>query len=295
MTALVAALSLTLAVAPPSADKLPPLPVKVSSFGACDGWLYVYGGHTGTTHQYSTATVTGRFFRAPLSGGEWEELPQGPALQGLALVAQGGKAYRVGGMQSRNKPRDAADNHSVAGSACYDPKSRKWAALPDLPAGRSSHEAVVAGDKLYVVGGWDMRGAKGTTWHGTALVLDLAKPDRWQSIEQPFRRRALGAAAAGGKVCVIGGLEEEGATCQVDIYDPKTGKWSRGPEFPGGSGNGLSPAACAIGEALYASGPDGKVHRLEAGRWRHVGTQEVKRFVHRLVPGAEGSLLVVGG
>ncbi len=298
MNPLVPALCLALTTAPHSAGKLAPLPLKVSSFGACacDGWLYVYGGHTGSTHQYSTETATGRFFRAKLSGGEWEELPKGPALQGLALVAHAGKVYRVGGMQPRNKPGDPADNHSVTGCACYDPSKKQWSDLPDLPAGRSSHDAVVVGEKLYVLGGWDMGGAKGTTtWHATALVLDLGKPDRWQTLEQPFRRRALGAAAVAGKAYAIGGLTADGATTQVDVYDPKTRTWGRAADFPGGAGNGFSPAACTLGEALYASGPDGKVYRLDAGKWRQVGAQEVKRFVHRLVPGAEGALLVVGG
>src|SRR5688500_5501399 len=85
----------------------PPVPRAVSSFGAAvsDGWLYVYGGHCARTHQYSTEAVVGTFHRLKLSNPKaWEELPGGPPLQGLALVAHGGKIYRVGGMQPRNKP-----------------------------------------------------------------------------------------------------------------------------------------------------------------------------------------------
>ena len=105
-----------------------PLPHKVSSLGACvsDGHVYVYGGHTGATHTYSTETTTGKFFRVPLSGGKWEELPSGPALQGLALVAHNGKLYRIGGMQPRNKPGEKHDTVSVASFAAYDPSARKW-------------------------------------------------------------------------------------------------------------------------------------------------------------------------
>ena len=300
MHPLFVALALTLADSPPSGEKFPPLPVKVSSHGACasDGWLYVYGGHTGATHTYSTDTVTGRFARIRLSGGAWEDLPSGPGLQGLALVAHKGKVYRIGGMQPRNKSGDPADNHSVATCAVYDPKEKVWSPLPDLPAGRSSLDAVAVGDKLVVVGGWDMRGAKGTTaWHTTAQILDLAKPTAWQSVEQPFRRRALGAAVLDGKVYIVAGLGEKGASGDVDVFDPETSKWSKAAEFPASSGNsfGFSPAACVVNGALCASGPDGKIYRLDAGKWRHVGTQEVKRFVHRLVPGADGALIVVGG
>src|SRR4051794_15124852 len=85
------------------APKFDQLPHKVSSLGACvsDGYVYVYGGHTGLTHSYSTETTTGKFYRAKLGGGKWEELTEGPAAQGLALVAHKGKVYRIGGMQPR--------------------------------------------------------------------------------------------------------------------------------------------------------------------------------------------------
>src|SRR5687767_10100869 len=89
------------AVAPPTPAKFAPLPHRIASFGACvcDGWLYVYGGHTGKTHTYSTDDVTGRFFRIRLGGGDrWEELPAGPACQGLALLEHRGQIYRIGGM-----------------------------------------------------------------------------------------------------------------------------------------------------------------------------------------------------
>ena len=69
----------------------PPMPEAFSSFGAAvaDGYVYVYGGHIAKTHTYSTEAVTGKFRRLHLTkaGAAWEELPTGPALQGLALVA----------------------------------------------------------------------------------------------------------------------------------------------------------------------------------------------------------------
>lgn len=110
---LAAALALlpTAAVAAESraeAKVFPPLPVAVSSFGAAvaDGYVYVYGGHAGKTHEYSTESVSHKFFRLKLDDPKvWEELPGGPGLQGLALVAYKDKIYRVGGMQPRNAHR----------------------------------------------------------------------------------------------------------------------------------------------------------------------------------------------
>ncbi|HEX3313799.1 MAG TPA: hypothetical protein VHR72_02855, partial [Gemmataceae bacterium] len=135
----------------------PPLPTGVSSFGAAvsDGFVYVYGGHTGTAHTYSTETVTGKFRRLDLANPAkgWEDLAEGPPLQGLALVAHGGRIYRIGGMQPLNKPGEKADNRSTKTCAVYDPATGRWEPIADMPAGRSSHDAAVVGDLLVVIGG----------------------------------------------------------------------------------------------------------------------------------------------
>ena len=72
-------------VAAREAPALPALPYAVSSLGAveCDGYLYVYGGHAGKTHTYSTKDVLGTFHRLKLDGGaKWEELPAGRSFRG---------------------------------------------------------------------------------------------------------------------------------------------------------------------------------------------------------------------
>ena len=123
----------------------------MSSFGAvvADGWLYVYGGHTGEEHEHSAANLSKHFRRIQLDGGtEWEELPMQTPLQGLPLVAHGGKIYRVGGLNMRNATtKDDEDLHSTAEFAEFDPATSKWTALAPLPAARSSHNAVVIGDQ----------------------------------------------------------------------------------------------------------------------------------------------------
>lgn len=280
----------------------PPLPAAVSSLGAvaCDGYLYVYGGHSGKTHSYDTKTVVGTFHRLKLDGGtKWEELPGGPILQGMNLAAHGGKVYRVGGMQPRNEPGQPSDNHSVPDVARFDPKAGKWEALPPLPAGRSSHDVVVSGDKLVVVGGWDQKGkGQKAVWHDTVLVLDLAaaKPE-WQSLPQPFKRRALTAAAAGSKVYVLGGLGEAGGDRRVDVLDLDTGKWSIGPALPGGERVAFAPAAGVAGGRVVVNTGDGPVYRLAAAGdgWEKVGAAAHKRIVARLIPVGKDAVVLVGG
>lgn len=301
MTQRITILALLLAT-PVRAAEFPPMPNAVASFGAtaCDGYVYVYGGHVGKTHSYDTKAVVGTFHRLKIDGGtKWEELPGGPILQGMNLAAHGGKVYRVGGMQPRNAPGEPSDNHSVADCARFDPAAGKWEPLPPLPAGRSSHDVVVAGDRLVVVGGWQMKGrGEKSTWHDTALVLDLTSPGaKWESIPQPFQRRALTAAAVGSKVYVLGGLGAEGKP--TDILDVTTGKWTTGPALPveGKKAMSFSPAAATVSGRVVVNTAAGATYRLSADgtAWEKAGGTETPRVVARMLPGGPTGALLLGG
>ena len=282
------------------------MPTGVSSFQrrrVGTDFVYVYGGHKGTAHTYSTETVTGKFRRLDLGNPAkgWEELAEGPPLQGLALVAHGGRVYRIGGMQPMNKPGEKADNRSTASCAAYTPKTNRWEPIADMPAGRSSHDAAVAEDRIVVVGGWTMPGGSAdSVWHDTTLTLDLSqKNPTWKSIAQPFKRRALGVAAIGDRVFAIGGMTWENEVDRsVDVLDVKKGAWSPGLALPGGTMNGFSPAACAVGGSLCVSPMDGNVYRTDArmsSPWNAVGKLDAKRLVHRIVPIGADRILVLAG
>lgn len=292
--------------APPSdAVAVATLPRPIASFGATvhDGWLYVYGGHFGERHDYSTATVSGRFSRAKLDDltrghAAWQELPGGPAAQGLNLVSYRDVVIRVGGMEPRNAAGEPADNHSLAEVASYSVRDGGWESLAPLPEPRSSHDVVVIGDTMYVVGGWTMAG-KGSEirWPDHGLSLDLASPNAtWRTFEQPFRRRALIAATLGAEIVVIGGFDEEDRPhTDVVAFDTTTRQWSTLPSIPGPARNGFAPAACVSDGRLFVSVADGQLLRLAAdrGSWEAV-TTTTPRIVHRMVA-ADNELLLVGG
>lgn len=276
------------------------LPRAASSFGAVadGGWLYVYGGHIAPTHSYSTEAVSGQFQRMQLSPpGSWEQLPGGPGLQGVNLAAHGGKIYRVGGMAPRNAPGAAAENYSIAECARFDPATGQWATLPAMPEPRSSHDVIVIGERLVVAGGWNMQGKNGETWSGTILTLDLsANKLEWKSVTQPFKRRALIAAAYSGRLFVMGGIDERGkVSAEVDIYDPKTGAWTKGPILPGTGVNTFAPAASVHESKLYASLANGGLYRLNEStqQWEEAG-RATARIAHRMVANGK-TLLVIGG
>lgn len=312
LLALLATLSVSAAENQPSSKvssevaRISPLPMAVASFGAAvaEDHLYVYGGHVGRTHHHSIENLNHNFQRLSLVDpkASWEDLGEVLGLQGLALVPSGDQVCRVGGLSAHNQTtEDSEDLYSVDTVACYDPQARSWQELPPLPRPRSSHDAFILDGKIYVAGGWQLRGKdEEPLWAETLDVLDLASSEpAWESVPQPFRRRALAVAVADDRFFVLGGLTEEGTSRRVDVYDPATGEWTEGPHVPC-SAQGLQAfgaSAYGVGDEVYVSTADGIVHALDTAtdRWRRdLGKLEAPRFFHRLVA-HDGELFFVGG
>lgn len=285
----------------PAEHSWPALPHGVTSFGAAvvGDWLYVYGGHLGGAHSYSVEEQSNDFRRLNLAQPtEWETLPGGPRLTGLTLVAHGGKLYRIGGFSALNKEGEDDKLESQADAARFDPETKQWESLPSLPAGRSSLDAAVVGDTLYVVGGWNLQPGEEGQWHETALKMDLSAATlEWQPIANPpFRRRALTAAAWGGKLYVLGGMQEDGGpTTEVAIYDPATDEWSEGPRFLGAGMDGFGASAFATDDRLAVTTMSGSIQELSAdGQWNYAGQVAKPRFFHRMLAW-HNELVLVGG
>lgn len=285
------------------AASLAPMPETVTSFGAVtsDGWLYVFGGHKGERHDYSADKVSGSFHRLKVSEGRsWETLPAAAPSQGLPLVAHDGVVYRTGGMAARNPAGTKQDLFSTAHFQRFDPRGGKWLALTPLPAPRSSHDAVVIGDKLYVAGGWSLAGGTNKpVWPASALVIDLKNPGAgWAEFSQPFQRRALALAGHGSRLYCIGGMNSDNqTTLAVDIYDTKTGQWSKGPELPPGKHKGFSCSAITQNGRIYANMFQGDLLRLalDGSVWEVVGRVRHPRLAHRIVAAGATQLIALGG
>jgi len=145
---------------------LPAIPQPVSSLGAAviSNDLYTYGGAKGAAHSYDNESQGNQLWKLNLSKpGGWESIAEGPRLQGLAMVAHDGKLYRVGGFTAKNNVGDDHELWPQSDFASFDPKTGQWTDLPALPEPRSSHDAAIIGDILYVVGGWSMQGPDNTT------------------------------------------------------------------------------------------------------------------------------------
>lgn len=288
------------AEAAPTPDRIVPLPVAVASFGAVtlDGWLYVYGGHVGRAHDHSRDNISPAFFRQRLdAAGSIELLPAGPRLQGAALLVHRGRIVRVGGLMAHNARDEWEELQSSTECAVFDPDVGFWAALPALPHGRSSHDAAIIGDRVYVAGGWTLDPSADPVWRGSVLELDLSRDDaEWREVgEVPFTRRALDLTAVGERLYLLGGLTPEREFSRsVDVFDPRTTQWSSAPELPT---RGFGVSAEAHDGSLYVSGMDGELFRFDAASstWRLERRLAIPRFFHRIVAGRSGELLAVGG
>lgn len=284
----------------------PDLKKGMTSFGAAVAGdnLYVYGGNYGGGHQYSESEQSGDFIRLNLKDGkDWETLPGGPKLTGLAMAAYDGKVYRIGGFTVTDGPEEGkAKLDSQNTAARFDPAQGAWEDLPALPEPRSSHDIAVLGNDLYVVGGWGMVSADGNNdhgWHKTAYRLDLtsATPE-WKALpEVPFERRALSVAPFQGKLYAIGGMQKKGGpTTQVDVFDPATGTWSKGPAILGSPMDGFGTAAFNVDGRLVVTTMSGSIQALAAdgSHWEYLGQLKHPRFFHES-PAWNHALVVVGG
>jgi len=75
---------------------------------------------------------------------------------------------------------------------------------------------------------------------------------------QPFQNRALAVRAFKDKLFAIGGINEDGTTDEVHVFDLKSQTWSEGPEIPSDSGMlGFGCSATALNGRFLVSTYDG--------------------------------------
>ena len=279
------------------------LPLPLTSFGAVrhGEMLFVYGGHTGDAHHYSSKEQSDSLFALDLSipKAEWKELTKGRRLQGLGLVAHGESIIRVGGFEAVNGVDDDADLRSSNEVMAFNLKSNTWSMLPSLPEPRSSHDALIVGNRLYVVGGWTLDGEE-KTWLSTAWSIELpAESKSWEPVPHPtFTRRAIALASVDGRLYAIGGMNEKGGpTTEVAYLDIEADTWKPAPPLSGKPMNGFGVAAWNLGSAIIATTSEGDIQRLTFGgqEWEVVGKTQDARFFHRLLPYGDSRFVALGG
>ena len=281
----------------------PVLPVGITSFGGAvvTNDLYVFGGHCGKAHEYYQSGQNGHLYRLDVKNpSKWESVCESQGRQGLAMVEHNGNLYRMGGFEARNSKGEKQDLHSVDEFAKFDFETKTWKQLQPMPIPRSSLDAVVVGDILFVVGGWTMKGQEETVWCENAISIDLSADEaKWETIEVPFKRRALSVGHQSNKLYAVGGMQQKGGpTSGVKVYDLENKTWSDGPSLPGaGSMEGFGSSCFNIGGHLIVSTYGGDVLRLNSAEegWEKIHELETGRFFHRLLPVSNSKFMLVGG
>jgi hypothetical protein len=137
----------------------------------------------------------------------------------------------------------------------FDADRNRWVAGPELPVPLHHAGMAVAGERVYLAGGFT--NGPGQPWQARADVWSLGPGEQaWRA--EPLLpggpRGALGLAAAGPLLVAMGGVAADGAAVgTAEVYDTGTGAWRAGP-----------PLALPR-EHLAAAARDGRVYAI-AGR-----------------------------
>ncbi|XP_055329936.1 kelch-like protein 3 [Paramacrobiotus metropolitanus] len=151
----------------------------------------------------------------PVSG-SWSAvaaLPDG--LSGLAMVACEGRLYVFGGDDTEGVPN---------ATFSYDPATKAWTRLADMPTARTGCRACVAPNGLIYVTG-------GETYDASLRVHVEAYDrvtDQWHKkgdlVEERSHHECI---CVGGKLYVIGGFFAEGVyQDSIEVYDEETDSWA---------------------------------------------------------------------
>jgi N-acetylneuraminic acid mutarotase len=162
----------------------------------------------------------------------------------------GGKLYVIGGeIEGASTGRPEVFVNEVW---MHDPAVGGWVRRAPMPTARSGGGKAVIDGRIYIAGG---RPPGGSAFE----VYDPAA-DTWEKLpDLPTQRNHLAMVALNGKVVVAGGRTGPGAMAErvdaVEIYDPKTRRWTRGAPLPAPRG-GITGAAVA--GCMFVFGGEGE-------------------------------------
>lgn len=197
----------------------------------------------------------------------------------LATAAVGGLLYAIGGTNF------CGVDYAVV--EAYDPATNAWTARAPMPGPRRAMKAMVAGGRIYVMGG-----GHGGTGFSSGYVYDPAV-DAWSSIADAPRIRGVYAGAElGGKLYVMGGIVDPPSGA-IDVYDVATNAWSEHAQ----TFERAYPDAENVSGAIYIAGGYGgetRLQRFDGTSFAELDPLPVPQAEHATAE-ADGVLYTIGG
>jgi N-acetylneuraminic acid mutarotase len=220
-------------------------------------------------------------------GPAWRRLADAPTERTeVAATLADGRIVVVGGFAEPGPTVDVVE--------VYDIEDGTWSTGPPLPHAVNHAMAAAVDGEVYVFGGYTADGPP------TARAFVL-RDDRWQEIAaMPEPRAAGGAAVAGERVYVVGGVGPTGVATTTMVLDPAADSWTTAPGL-GRPREHLGVAAVA--GSVYAVG--GRAGSLEGfadleayapgGAWRTLVLMPTPRGGMAAAGTDNGFVVAMGG
>ena len=209
------------------------------------------------------------------AGEEWQRITQLPTKRwefSTAVVAD--KIYLIGGSLFENH----AGPFGLSTVEVYDTQTNTWQRVADMPTPRTNAKAAVVNGTIYVFGGYNSKDKFLQNWKMADHVEAYdPRTDTWtRKKKMPISRFYFGLGVVAGKVYLIGGttgLDEgqEQRMDRVDIYDPATDTWAKGPKMPTRRDPG---GVAVVSDRIYVIGGEGWPLPKEWGAGEFLGSIE---------------------
>lgn len=225
-------------------ERVAPLPAKLDHIQGVSlgGKIYYIGGLSGRSTSVGTVYVYNPITDSFAKGAP---MPAGRDRGAGGVAVYNGKIFYAGGLH---------DGKAVPWFDRYNPATRKWTRLPDMPRSRDHFQAAIMNGKFYAVGGRD------TTIDAVTRkvdVYDLASPDasawRTRNTALPTARTGFATAVLGRRILVIGGEGSGKAYDTVEAYYPATNSWRTLESMPTAR-HGIQAVVCDGGVYIAAGG-----------------------------------------
>lgn len=140
----------------PTVTALTPMP-HTNAYGAgavAGDYFYIAGGAQDSA---ALTQPTPQCWRLPLTGGDWERLPDIPGEVPLApaMASDGTRLYVLGGIAYQPDADGKPIPAPLTQAFCFDPQTHVWTQIENLPAARvAPAAALLPSGEIFVVGGY---------------------------------------------------------------------------------------------------------------------------------------------